>query len=278
MAEISPEDRAEAVRKLVQARLNDPELQKQLADVFLEYYIQFRETVTLAEVLCDGGRPEGLANEVYACFQHLARGLAEDAADPGNEFQKAKNSHLKRMALDSHKIIINKALEEARPVLDVFDQLASLPHLSTLIVGGDETLSEIMSARKKIRSGYHEAMKLEGRGLVGRENESLSAVVKYEEVTKESLSLLELLREKVNGKGVLYALREHEESKKDKKKALNLSQNANRISSRSNFFAGLAIIISVFSVCIAVWAIMDGNAKPLPDSEVLGLEPVTDDL
>ncbi len=110
-----PAERREEVEALVRQRLSQPEVQQKVLEAVLYYYLDFRETTTFAEVLNDGTRPEGLANEVYACFHHLARGLSEKDADAVEEIEKARSSHLKRLALDSNKIILNRILTEVSP-------------------------------------------------------------------------------------------------------------------------------------------------------------------
>ena len=73
----------------VESCLEDPATRRLLAETLVFYYSDIRETVTFTEILSEGQRPDGLTNEVYACFHHIARGLVEAGADPDKELRSA---------------------------------------------------------------------------------------------------------------------------------------------------------------------------------------------
>jgi hypothetical protein len=111
----------------IEKRLQDPVIQSKIRDIFLRYYDDLQEILTVATVESGGIRPDGLANEVYACFHHMARALCEANADTDSELKSAQKSHLKRATLDAYKIAINSYLSEEQKMRDVLDYLGRWP-------------------------------------------------------------------------------------------------------------------------------------------------------
>jgi hypothetical protein len=245
MAEPQEDIEKARARALVIERLGQPDVQAMLADVFTDYYLDFRRIVTLAEVESEGVRPEGLANEVYACFHHIARGLVQPDADPANEITKGRHSHLKRMALDAHKIAINNILREAQPILDALDILASNADLPKLIEGGFDTLNELRLGRTKVKNLYLDAKRAEGKG------EEFNPLEKYTETLSEASNLQTSLDKLSSRKQFLYALKRDEEARTHAEKSSRHAEESSRHSAASSQAAAQAVKFTKWSVVIA---------------------------
>lgn len=250
MTDDSINDRHSCVKSNIEKQLEQPEIRRALADLFSNYYIDFREIVTMAEVESEGIRPEGLANEVYAAFQHIARGLSEPSSDKQfalNEIEKARHSHLKRMALDSHKIVINRVLSDAKPILNVIDIIASKPELPELIDGGFETLAEIRKKRTEVKFRYLEAKRAEGRA-----DDALTA---YQSALAISMELRDEVEKLSVDKRVIYTLARDEEERKARMRAekqsersLEISAEANKTAKHSKHISLTVMVLSAIAV------------------------------
>ena len=98
--------------KTVLNRLNEEGVRGEVEEVFRHYYEDLLPVLVIATAESDGKRPEGLCNEIYSCFHHIARALCEQKVDIQDELKSAKKSHLKRAIFDSYKIAINAHLGE----------------------------------------------------------------------------------------------------------------------------------------------------------------------
>lgn len=93
--------------------LAEPKIQDKLANLLSYYYDEVHYISDIAASECQGIRPSGLENEVYACLHHIARGLAIQERDQAmEEIGKGCCTHLKRLHLDAYKIAINAFLTE----------------------------------------------------------------------------------------------------------------------------------------------------------------------
>jgi hypothetical protein len=234
----SPEKRREEINARALERLQKPEVQEALAKLVTDYYVDFRYVVTQAEVESEGVRPEGLTNEVYACFHHITRGLSEEDESPVDEVEKGQDTHLKRLALDAHKIVINRVLKESYPILSAIDFLMSRPELPQLIEGGYERLNEVRIKRQKVKELYLSAKRLEGRG------KNHAPLEKYGEALECAILLRDEVDELSDHKQFIYALRRDEEDRKNRARALKISKRAFLIS----IVAAIAALISAVSL------------------------------
>jgi hypothetical protein len=222
-------------------RLSNPALQRSLAEALVFYYKDIRESITFAEVLSEGHRPEGLANEVYACFHHIARGLVEKEADSQKEIQSAKNSHLKRMGLDSHKILINRCLSEAKPVLESLDLIVGNPDISALIEGGRDTINQIRDLRTQVRQLYLQAKRAEGRG-------DENSIECYEAAANVAVKLLDEVQKVIATNEVLFAIKRDEELRLDRKNSLKIARESARWGKGAVIVAAVATVISILGI------------------------------
>jgi len=226
-------DRDKLRQQIVQ-RLQDEQNIHSLADLIIEYYVDTREIATLAETLAEGMRFDGLANEVYACFQHVARGLAEASVDTREEFSKARNSHLKRLRLDGHKIVINRALSEAKPILDAVDYLSSNSEIIRLLPQGEDTIKRVRELRKDVRKKYLEAKRAEGKG-------SGETVNYYCDAVTCAIELLGEVEHFAGTQEVLFALKREQEKRLAARESINVSKKAFWVSGFSFLIAAIAL-------------------------------------
>lgn len=227
----------------VRGRLDDERIQQVLAETLVFYYKDIRETITFAEVLSDGHRPDGLTNEVYACFHHIARGLVEESVDSAKEINSAKNSHLKRMGFDAHKILINRCLEEAKPILDTLDLISGNPNCSALIQGGRETINRIRDLRTQVRSHYLTAKRSEGRG-------DKDAIIHYENAANHAVDLLNEVQKVITTNEVLFAIKRDEDLRLDRKISLKIAKESARWGKGALIVAAIAAVISLAALFV----------------------------
>lgn len=117
----------EGLRDNARKMLQQEGTQKMLADLFASYLSSVQPIVIAATVQRAGIRPEGLENEIYSCFHHVARGLCykKNEEEAGSEVRKGEETHLKRLRLDAYKIAIRPYLEEYQFIVQGLCELAS---------------------------------------------------------------------------------------------------------------------------------------------------------
>lgn len=262
---LSPAE-VEELRGRIKERLSEQKNVDALCELILAYYVDTREIATLAETLSEGMRFDGLANEVYACFQHMSRGLAAEKADPIKEFEKANNSHLKRLRLDGHKIVINRALRDAKPILDSLDLISSNSEIVHLLPEGQKTLSKVRELRKQLRSKYLEAKRKEGRGdenTLECFQEALSLSIKLlseiEHFSTTNEVLFAITREaerRVESRDSIETAKESNEiAKKSAEEAVKANTIASGASKTSKWSVGIAAVSALIALASLVWAI-----------------------
>ncbi len=250
------------LRNRIVERLKNEANQKALANLIMAYYVDTRAIATTAETLADGMRFNGLANEVYACFQHISRGLAEDAPDVNAlaEFDKAENSHLKRLRLDAHKIVINRALEDARPILDSVDFLSSNSEIIKFLPDGNENINRVRKLRKELRASYLQAKRAEGKG-------DPNALDHYREAGQYAVQLLGEVEYFICTNEVLFAIKREEEKRLQALESIDVAKEANDISRRAGTTSKWSIGVAIVSVCIALGALLWGIYKDSRDDK-----------
>lgn len=210
-------------RQVVETRLTDPQIRGQLAELVILYYRDHKEALTLAEVATNGRRPEGLTNEIYACFHHLARGLVEGDCDPLHELGDKSQSHLKRLGLDSLKLYINSVLKDSEPVLQALDLLSGHPRLRSIVDGGEGTLDATLLCRNELRKCYLAAKQSENWGRT-------DVMAKYQAATQRAMELSTLLSKISSSRRLTLLLEEHEEERMRQRRSEQRSKYAIYIS------------------------------------------------
>jgi hypothetical protein len=150
--------------EVISQRLKDPHIQKALAEVLSAYWNDLQDILTIATVQCNGVRPEGLTNEVYACFHHIARALCGEEVHCEQELASAKQSHIKRATLDSYKIAINSYLHEEARAEELLDYMVLVEDFSRYIPDGHQKVMAAKGHARYIREQYKNAKAAEIRG------------------------------------------------------------------------------------------------------------------
>jgi len=147
----------------VEARLLKPEIAKELSKLFHYYYNDVHDLSSFASAEKEGKRLEALTNELYSCFHHIARALCEtDCTDAVQleEINTAKNTHLRRLALDAYKVIIASHISDYSTMLKTLSTSdVPLPqHLSThkVLELASEAKAKFLEAKEIEKSGNAE--------------------------------------------------------------------------------------------------------------------------
>lgn len=206
-------DCKEAGRNNALEKLKKPEVQEQLAKILSTYFFDLHEILTIATVQSAGVRPEGLSNEIYSCFHHIARGLCIPGANIERELISAEKSHIKRAILDSYKITINSILREDEALREILDYLVLAEDFARYIPDGMAKVNEIKDVSRKVKLSYGEAKRFEARAEFDK------AIESYNEALKQGTNLLDLLE--IFTKDKVYLLACSREVAKDKESKKN---------------------------------------------------------
>ncbi len=157
----------EKIISSIENKLSEDGVRKLLAKIFKTYIEDLQPILTLATAENDGIRPEGLVNEIYASFHHVARALTMEDSN-GDEIKKnlisAEQSHLKRAIYDSYKIAINAYLREESKLADTLDYLVLVDDFEKFVPDGINRVREIKQTRRQIVKHYRQAMTCERNG------------------------------------------------------------------------------------------------------------------
>lgn len=191
--------------------LKKPEIQEQLAETLAAYCADLHDILTIATVHSAGVRPEGLSNEIYSCFHHIARGLCLPDVDTEAELTGARTTHIKRAILDSYKIAINYILAEDNKLKEVLDYLVLAEDFSKFIPDGMAKVSDIKQSSRKVIELYSKAKHYESKADFDK------AIDAYNSSLEEGMDLLDLLELFTKDKVYLLACSRSEANKKERK-------------------------------------------------------------
>lgn len=208
-------DCKEAGKRRALEKLKKPEVQEQLAEIVSTYFFDLHDILTIATVQSAGIRPEGLSNEIYSCFHHIARGLCISDANVKAELSSAEKSHIKRAILDSYKIAINSILREDEALREILDYLVLAEDFARYIPDGMAKVNEIKEISRKVKFSYAAAKRFEARAEFDK------AIETYNETLKRGMDLLDLLE--IFTKDKVYLLACSREVAKDKESKKNRS-------------------------------------------------------
>lgn len=192
------------------ALLKDDNVQQLLAEAFSYYSSELYDVLTLATIENAGVRPEGLANEVFSAFHHIARGLCVDGTDVNDELRSSRRSHLKRATLDSYKIAINAILREDNEAKELLDYMVLVEDFTRFVPDGLQKVNEIKDSSRLAKQRYKEAKRLES---CGHFNESIREYNKTLETCYELRKKIEVFTRDKS-----YILAAAREAKKDKQR------------------------------------------------------------
>ena len=205
---------AEHIRQL----LTEPQIQEELAALFAYYYDEVHVISDVAASECQGIRPKGLENEVYACLHHIARGLAlMDCHHALEEISKGKKSHLKRLHLDAYKIAINSFLKEYDELVSSLRFFVLEDTFKRIDPNGSEKALAISDKAGFIKQNYLEARKLES---AGKHEEAADLFL---EALTACYDLRQMIHELTQGNLYQIAVSYVEKLKRDKKIQARLS-------------------------------------------------------
>ncbi|HIJ85637.1 MAG: hypothetical protein HW380_190 [Magnetococcales bacterium] len=176
------------------ALLKNESVQNALADLVDKYWEGFQPVFRIATAEKNGVRPENVANEMFSCLHHVARGLSDvdTIIDSVAEIRKATESHVKRATLDSYKIAINSILEEDKILTSLLDYILLADDLAGSFKDRVENIKQIHKLKKKCKSAYVDAKKFEAAAKWS------DAIEMYDTALKDALKIrtsLEILHE-----------------------------------------------------------------------------------
>lgn len=199
--------------------LQKESVQRKLASLLSAYWNDVQPIVVEATVQSAGIRPDGLENEIYSCFHHVARGLCvgngEEEAE--REMEKAEDSHLKRVLLDSYKIAIWPCLSQYQVVIEDLYHLSLDRDFNPEIYGADSIgkIRNVLALTTRVKEAYKEAKLHEACG------ETEQAIGSYDCALVGCGELRNAMEELMNGDVYVvakaHAARKHAERERDKK-------------------------------------------------------------
>jgi len=237
--------------------LKKPEIQDKLAEILAIYCVDLHDILTLATTHNAGVRPEGLSNEIFSCFHHIARGLCLPDVNPDTELTSARKSHIKRAILDSYKIAINFILREDESLREVLDYLVLAEDFAKYIPDGMDKVNGIKESSRKVKSIYMEAKQSEAKSNFDK------AIELYNSALSEGMDLLDLLEIFTKDKVYLLACSRAVIADKEKKKDRNIVIVSSILG---------AIIGSVLTATLTVY-FMNNTSQPPTSETKTQIEP-----
>ena len=196
-------------------RISNPECAKALAALLSSYYYETHEVYTMAEVEYAGVRLDQLLNEIYSCFHHVSRCLCEpdkNLDDQIYEINKARDTHLRRLILDSYKAIIAKHISEYNHVVETLKYYVVIECQSALSPENVSAAKNILSIAVQIKKKFHEAKSKEKCGHF------VEAIDVFNQTIEQCFDLKDEI-DKFQQNGIyMMALAKHKFDKEEKKK------------------------------------------------------------
>ncbi|MCD4823624.1 MAG: hypothetical protein K8S55_03385 [Phycisphaerae bacterium] len=183
------ESQSSYISELIQQRLSNPDTRENIAEIFSRYYEDLLPILVIATTEADGVRPEGLSNEVYACFHHIARALCEEDVDAKDELASANKSHIKRAILDSYKIAINSYLAEASQAKDLLDYMVLVKEFGDYVEDGVQKAAKVKKLSTQVKQSYQKAKNHEMKGAFGKSIEECETTLDLCEKLREALEV-----------------------------------------------------------------------------------------
>lgn len=163
-------DSPDALRDNALEMLQERSIQERLATLFASYLRDVQPIVIAATVQRGGVRPEGLENEIYSCFHHVARGLCykKSVGEARDEVRRGEETHLKRLLLDAYKIAIRPYLEEYQFIVRELYELSLDKDFNPDVYGVEpiKKVQRILEIKTVIKESYREAKYREALGDV----------------------------------------------------------------------------------------------------------------
>lgn len=151
----------------IACRIADKDVAAAIASLLHLYYYEIHDLSSFASAENCGRRIEGLANEIYACFHHIARGVCEPENTKDQQVQeicKAKETHLKRLALDAYKIIIASFLEEYAHIIETVKYFVLVEYAEVFQKDIIDSARGILESAAHLKQLFLRAKKIEKTG------------------------------------------------------------------------------------------------------------------
>ena len=204
--------------KTIAQRISEPQCAEALADLLHYYYYETHEVFTMVEVEYAGVRLDQLLNEIYSCFHHVSRGLCEpnkSIQEQVSEIKKSKDTHLRRLILDSYKAIVAKHISEYDHIVETLKYYVVIEYQNTLSPETVLAAKNVLVLANQIKRLFHNAKSKEKCG-------NFEETIAIFNQTIEKCSDLRKEIEKLQENGIyMMALSKHnfdrQEKQKDKK-------------------------------------------------------------
>ncbi|MBF0109286.1 MAG: hypothetical protein HQL76_08930 [Magnetococcales bacterium] len=176
------------------SRLQTPVVQEALADLVDDYWDRFQVVFRIATAEKNGVRPANVANEMFSCLHHIARGLTcgTTADDSVAEIRKAYESHIKRATLDSYKIAINSILEEDEVLAGLLDYILLADEVVADFKDKVENIKNIHRLKQDCKTAYVKAKEFEA---AARWSEAIRTYHDTLDIAKDLRKSLQTLQE-----------------------------------------------------------------------------------
>jgi hypothetical protein len=148
-------------------RISDYETTKALAHLLRFYYYDVHDLNSFASAENGGKRIDGLMNEIYSCFHHIARGLCERNNDKDaqiDEIKKATNTHLHRLVLDAYKVIIASFISEYTHVVETLKYFVLIEYIGSFSEDSVQAARNILGKATIVKENFRHAKTLEKQG------------------------------------------------------------------------------------------------------------------
>lgn len=238
--------------------LQQESVQRKLASLLSAYWDDVQPIVVEATVQNAGIRQEGLENEIYSCFHHVARGVCvcNGAEEVEREMGKAEDSHLKRVLLDSYKIAIRPCLSQYQFVIEDLYHLSLDRDFNPEIYGADSVrqVRDVLKLTSQIKDAYKAAKMHEACG------ETEKAIEFYERALVDCGNLRGALEELMKG-DVYVVAKAHAASKRAEKES---DKRELKIDRRiTHIIAGGALLVSIMALIFSITMAQTGSdVKP----------------
>lgn len=164
---LSREDCAKNARRV----LEDEAIREKLADLFAFYFAEATDVMHWAASENEGVHQEGLENEIFSCFHHIARGFCSGNPDSAvSEIDKGRKTHLKRLLFDAFKIVIANHLEDYNATIRTLDYIVLNEDYKTFNEKGFQDCLDAQRLAREIKHLFKKAKDLEAQGQDESEN------------------------------------------------------------------------------------------------------------
>lgn len=242
---ISEPDTRDTCAQKARRLLEDETLREKLADLLAFYFADTTEILHWAASENEGIRQEGLENEIFSCFHHLARGFCSgDSELAKTELDKGRKTHLKRLLYDGFKIIIANHLSDYNAVVRTLDYIVLNEDYKDFNPDGFRECLEAQRLAREIKHVFKKAKDFESRGKDESENLYRDALNKCSELEEKLI----MFKDDAAFKVCIAKFTRGECEKKELRDAQEADRRENRKWRRITLAVSLlAVVVSLFA-------------------------------